>query len=622
MKKLILLLLLVSITSLGFGEYSNPLSLGQDEDGWTVFTPSAGARLFYIAEGGSADPTDDYYSPAQIGGDPFEPDGNMDDPYDTYAHVIASGYVRDGYGDYILFKRGETFTATITEHSGASDSDFFVVGAYGSSDALPIINPATASTVPLDMYTEAGFQRFAVINLDFYHTLRDPESGDYVDTTGNNGFGIFGNGSITIRQVLVEGCKFRFFIQNNIQGYAGATVGECVLRRNLILDNYPASSGSDSHGLYSSDVNGILLEENIFDHNGWYDKYSGSIGQASQDGRDHHIYFEDSANVTIKKNIFTRASSLSLKVISNDTGSTSNIYIDDNLFIDGEFAIQVADESGNYRFEDIDVVDNILTNIDRDPPTERDIGWALFATEWNGGSISGNLVMNWENAAVSNTKFLEIGQMKDVTIDGNVVYNVNPNGNSDGTSIMPISSGFSGSGMVFQNNIFQDMDNSIYLIDFGEAGDEEAWTFTNNTYYSGVEHFESGVSTYDFDGWVTLTGETGSFERYSFPAAGRDIETYMASLGQTQTILAFINKCRDQERYTWDTDYTTESVNAWIRAGYFGSPPGGGATKLVMILAQVFGFWPTFIDSVILLSWNGVGILMTLWFGAKMINRI
>jgi hypothetical protein len=179
--------------------------------------------------------------------------------------------------------------------------------------------------------------------------------------------------------------------------------------------------------------------------------------------------------------------------------------------------------------------------------------------------------MNWENASVSNTWAIRFHAVnRDTTVENNIVYNMNPNGSSDGAPAMFIQyADYSGTAMVFQNNIIQDIANDLDMWSMYETSNKNGWTFTNNKYYASAETFIIGAPTYDFSGWVTQTGETGSFEQYTFPDSTRDIETYMSSLGQTATIVAFINKCRAQTRNNWDTDYTASIVNSWIRGGYF-----------------------------------------------------
>lgn len=549
----------------------SPISLPKDTDGWTVFTPSADSRIIYVSNAGN-DATGQFYSPGDpvLGANPFNPTGTIN-AFDTYS--AARQQARDGYPDWILFKRGDTFSAQIEERSGRSDTEFALVSAYGSSGAMPVINPPTATTIPLELYTSTGFQRYAIMGLDFYHKTRDPDSPDYTGTSGSAGFQIFGSGgSGGIRQLLIEGCKFRFFSINVMQSYAGASVGEIVIRRNLILDNY-SGTGGNSHGLYVGDetgagaLDGFLFEENILDHNGWYSKTG--IGQPAM--FNHNTYFSDVHNVTYKNNILTRAASLCTKIISSGTANTSNVTVEDNLIIDGEVGISAGGDTGNYRFTNMEIKDNVITNIDRDPPTERDIGWGLNIQAWDNGTLSGNLLLNWDNASITNTYAIEVTEVsRDVVIEDNIVYNFNPNGSSDypDAFMMQVHSNFSGSNMTFRRNLLQDASNSAGLIYFEAAGDESSWTFEDNKYYSGVEGFIIGSTGYDFAGWVTQTGETGSFGTYSFPDPTRSIEGYMTHIGRQATIDAFIEACRNQGRYSWDSSLAAASVNSWLRAGY------------------------------------------------------
>ena len=97
-------------------------------------------------------------------------------------------------------------------------------------------------------------------------------------------------------------------------------------------------------------------------------------------------------------------------------------------------------------------------------------------------------------------------------------------------------------------------------------------TFGNNKWYSQVGA-SSGWMLDDSDlslsAFSTAVGDTTStFEQHSFPDPTRSIETYMAILGETATIDAFIVKARAQDRYNWDTRFTAETTNAWIRAGF------------------------------------------------------
>jgi hypothetical protein len=502
----------------------------------------------------------------------------MTNPYLTYAAAVAD--CRASTGDWVLFRRGDTFTltASITERSGASDTDLALVTAYGSSGAMPIVRPPTATTVPVSLYTTTGFQRYAITRLDFYSSTRDPGSGDYTGTSGNRGLYIFGDGaSGDIRQLVIEGCKFRFFASNEIQAVNNATLGDIAIRRNLILDNY--SANGHSHGLYAYAIDGFLFEGNILDHNGWYSK--GGVGQPSI--FHHGSYFYDMHNVTYKGNIITRSSSIGTKLEATDAAYSTYLTIEDNLWIDGEIALTLGDneDSPAFTFNNVDIKDNIATNLDRDNPTERGLGWGFTIHQLDTGTISGNILMNWENPAVINTLGMRFStRLKDVDVENNINYNMNSHGNSDETYILRLEDLVSASNNTVTNNYFQEATEDLGMVYVEDSADVSAFSFVGNEYYASSEEFLINVTSYNFSGWVGQTGDTGSFVVHTFPDPTRDIETYMSYLGETATIIAFINKCRAQNRFEWDSDFTASSVNSWIRAGFI--DPTDAARHVIM----------------------------------------
>ena len=71
--------------------------------------------------------------------------------------------------------------------------------------------------------------------------------------------------------VLLENNDFNFFSKGvSING--GGDVLDVVIRRNTIRNSY--SESSHSQGIYAIHAS-VLLEENIFDHNGWYKQAGG-----------------------------------------------------------------------------------------------------------------------------------------------------------------------------------------------------------------------------------------------------------------------------------------------------------------------------------------------------------
>ena len=153
-------------------------------------------------------------------------------------------------------------------------------------------------------------------------------------------------------------------------------------------------------------VNNLLLEENIFDHNGWlvqsYDNTAAN-GQATM--FNHNIYTCAVTNTVYRKNLFMRASSIGTKFTAPDAASNllmvtatdvkiTGLVIDDNLYIDGEICIGL---SGNYSANKYAAVapvfsNNVFYNIGQSAPTNRGLSWGMALSDIDGGSVQGNLL--------------------------------------------------------------------------------------------------------------------------------------------------------------------------------------------------------------------------------------
>lgn len=107
-----------------------------------------------------------------------------------------------------------------------------------------------------------------MVGIRFSATQRDPASADFVGLTNvenNKGFEILGGyGNSITGDVLIEDCWFEWFSNNTVQTTA-SPLTNIVIRRNIINSNY--STVAHAQGIFSSWAS-VLLEENVFDHNG------------------------------------------------------------------------------------------------------------------------------------------------------------------------------------------------------------------------------------------------------------------------------------------------------------------------------------------------------------------
>lgn len=99
----------------------------------------------------------------------------------------------------------------------------------------------------------------------------------------------------------------------------------------------------------------------------------------------------------------------------------------------------------------------------------------------------------------------------------------------------------------------------------------------HNTYWSAAPDppdrwsrgwFSLGASV-DMIEWLRTTGESNeTVDQVQYVDPNRTIATYMATLGQTASYQAFIDRALAQSKHSWDDAYTAQAVNEYIRAGF------------------------------------------------------
>lgn len=137
---------------------------------------------------------------------------------------------------------------------------------------------------------------------------------------------------------------------------------------NIHLDK-PANDATDwsaAHlnrisGAYIANTDGLLIENNLFDHNGWADGYKRDLSGSSQPPSmySHNLYLQASnLDVTVRDNVLMRGASFGAQVRSGGV-------IEDNAFIDNNAGLNTlggvyngSAPVGNYSL----VLDNLVTS--------------------------------------------------------------------------------------------------------------------------------------------------------------------------------------------------------------------------------------------------------------------
>ena len=556
--------------------YAAEIDLPQDANGWTVFTPSDDSRIIYVAADGNDSCS--YYDDddAVIGTDPFQPTGTIA-PCATYAAAYA--LARVGYPDWVLFKRGDTFTITssIVPKGGRSTTEPSLIGAYGATGNSPLIK--TRTNLQALRMTGLGSGFTAVSGLDFYAYTRDPEDAGYVAPADPDiDTGLFldvPNGA-----VLIEGCKFRFYDDNLVNGpWDGLTI-----RRSVFLDNYAGTGQSHSQGILITSITSLLLEENVFDHNGWLVPAGGGVGEATN--YNHNIYSAYVSGAIYRNNITTRGSNMNLKFTASHYSNTSPILVDNNLIIDGQQGVGLGNNTSGYEpFNDFTISNNVISNLGKSDHLQS-IAWGIdIGFDSTDTVVSQNLLINQKDSTIDNNFVFGLaGLQTNVLFTENIAYNFKHGHGLFISLLGQVGSSGTKTNCSFSNNDIQEPTDASYFVYVNAGGAVTSGiTFANNNYYgdrstSDLFRNATTLTSYSLAGWATATGDNSTITEQTYPYSTRDIESYMTSIGETATIDAFITKCRAQDRYNWDTKCSAEAVNNYIRAGFGMKQHGSGGT--------------------------------------------
>jgi hypothetical protein len=524
--------------------------------GWTTFTPSSDTRIVYVSATGN-DGACTYYAPNSplVGSDPFHPVGNVL-PCRTVGG--AQGLIRNGYPDWILLKKGDSWSDSIGwSYSGRSGTEPILLGAYGTG-ARPVINSGGNDGVSI--YSPVS--NLAIVGISFISSLRQSNTGFWIlADSGQN---------ILLEDLYIKSYGVGVSVQATGGGYnVNNFIRNLTIKRSVIVDSKSASG--HSQGIYTAGVRGVNIIESVIDHSGWINVNEMNIF-------DHNIYLdaEGGINATIRGNILTRASATGAQIRFDGT-------IENNLFVQnpiGFFIRSGVDENdqtggayGTYvsPFTEPSVVrDNVvLDGIDIGNIVDGARAFGFEILDIRTSVVATNNIVSHDNSNWPYGKGINIQSgaltARNVLISNNIVYDWR---NSIYSYNAPV-----GNNYTISNNQLQLMrtDTPIFVIDSGSSAGNGI-TYVNNQYYSPLSQsswFQIGGSLYNLAGWVTRSGETGAQAiQVSYPDPNRDVGSYHASIGGAATFDAFIAGARAQSKDNWDPRYTAAAVNSYIRAGF------------------------------------------------------
>jgi hypothetical protein len=477
----------------------------------------------------------------------------------------ADELVRDGEHDFMLLRRGDTWRdETLGRFKSGRDATHpIVIGSYGESLELPRLEVAE------NFIDHNGQARsfVALLDLHLINYAKDPTDPAF-DGTTDSVLRYIGSGS----NLLIEGCHFEYVelsiaTSEGLPAYTGVEVRASVLEKAYHADTCLAGEpdGNDAFrpsGIYSSHVDGLLIEGNLLDHNGWNE----DVDSACATIYNHNAYLSGN-DIVIRDNVFTRASSIHIKMRSNATGDVTGTRISGNYFIEGEVGISIGGNSEDPdRFVDSEITGNVFSDVGRSQPTTRTLGWGIDVIDNDGLLIESNHFLNQWAAGVNNSYAIRIsdGSARDVDISGNLFYRIkNRSIVADGVATHEAIS--------VSGNTFVDPDQDSRLV---VQGSFIGYTYADNSYYSSANPdawFGTDTGNVGVDGWMATSGETGAEQLATVPDyvdPQRTIETYAESLEIGNSLEAYLGQARLQSRLRYYYELSAPAINDYIRAGF------------------------------------------------------
>ena len=243
---------------------------GLDANGWTTFTPSSDTRIIYVSSSTGSD---------------LNSGLSQNSAFATIEKGLS--LIRDGSADWLLLKAGDTWVNQeigYIDFSGRSASEPILISSYGTG-ARPLIETGPNGSGAAIGSFNTSHSNIALVGLDFYAYTRDPSNPNFAGP-GPEQFGM--RFVSQLNNFLVEDTKFSFYNDSTIEG-AGS--GNIIFRRNIIADNY--DTNGHSQGLYIDHVANLILEQNLFDHNGW----NSSVPGAEATIFNHNLYIQNTSGL-------------------------------------------------------------------------------------------------------------------------------------------------------------------------------------------------------------------------------------------------------------------------------------------------------------------------------------
>lgn len=565
--------------------------------GFTIYTQDPGGTTYYCSATGS----------------------NLNDGLSPGAPLltpsVAASKMTSGQADWCLFKAGDAFV----ESAGGEA----VIGSF-TKLGKDVQNP-----MRFDRYGTGTRPSFDIKQRDNWLNPRIGSGKVHIGsvevfTSNNDGHGSAQIDGIDLSDNFTDGQVENCYVHDVVSGItcqAGAGNPDRVtFRRNIIQNCWYIDNAQKGVGLFCQGfTQGLLVEENLFDHNGWHPTAAGSVKTEFR----HNTYITDTnQGYTGRRNISTRASSHGLgrchgKVYHNIVqdcpvsilfsedaahfaGVSDEIYqnsivgrTDDDSVLFPASGISVYEGIDAHTTETLlDIYDNTISGYPQDGSTLTVYSMALSSVATVGGTLKvrNNCIYNVHNTSNIPTAAIRLNA-------GSYTHQLTGNKTSTTGQMIWQFGSISTAGYVLS------ISGNTWFNPGGQA----------NTFFDDANGMRSYAQ------WLTDSGETSStFADPMFPDPTRDLSSYnSAVLSGIATLAAAVTRIQAYDVDTWtDAEHGVYPRLNYIRQGfglaavtdpYAGStpPPPPSGTDATPVLP---GLWdaPTPTGGVLML-WGSDG---------------
>jgi len=540
-------LLLISFFTILNNIYANThffTGLPITDNGWTdlhsMFNNPlqySDSRIVYVSTSGNDNTARDY-SPndLEINGDPFNPAG----PVLSYASLEAAyGRLRNGHADIMLLNRGDIWTEDLPlwKKSGKSINERMILGAYGSQ-TLPRPKIGKYRDYYGKNHPQHAYSYNIIISIEF-QSLRRTIGGSHM---------------------LIEDCAIFKGKSTGmtLQGY-GMEIENATLRRSVISERYPsADNSSHCQGIYIEYTKNVLLEENIFDHNGWTTGPEGGGPTIFN----HNTYLSAANKNTIMRyNISTRSSSKGYQ-----PGGGGIIYA--NLSFQDPIGIESSrDEKWNIGIKSF-IKSNVIIS-PMDPKSSSQTNWGLRMCNVGESIVEDNIFANNPNPINSiaiyldpNERYGEQMRIQNVIIKNNIIHNWHGPIYIEGDTpqIENIE--------IVGNRIHEDRNNVLINV----KGDTiNQINSSQNIFFSERDidqWFRYKRNSMDLTSWRDFVADTGSYSSATRTTEENTIPDYLHMINEPSDLKSFYQKLQNQRKGNWDTRYSAIAIINFIRKSF------------------------------------------------------